>query len=138
MGCKLIDSGRQVGIFIKRSQSGDLMKNIEYSGRVANVFSLPSNNRTVQLKGIDARILPFDSIDPPVIEAHIDDFLHEVVPMGMSERVIHAMFAFSPDDLVTVVYSPSAAFLQTPGPKAGKPIAAASSRKSVRVPSVAR
>jgi len=138
LGCKLIDGGRQVGIFIKRSQSGDLLKHIEYNGRVANVFSLPSSNRTVQLKGIDARILPFDPIDLPVIKAHIDDFLHEVVPMGMSEKVIRAMLAFAPDDLVTVVYSPSAAFSQTPGPRAGKPIEAAPSRKSPRVPSVAR
>ena len=137
-GCKLIDGGRQVGVFIKRSQSGDLLRNIEYSGHVANVFSLPSNNRTVQLKGVDALVLPFDTIDLPVIEAHIDDFLHEVVPMGMSEKVIRAMLAFAPDDLVTVVYSPSAAFSQTPGPRAGKPIEAAPSLKSARVSPVAR
>lgn len=123
LGCKLIDSGRQVSIFIRRSQSEELLGNIRSSGRVANVFSLPSSNRTLQLKGIDARIVPFAAEDIPVIEAHIAEFLLEVVPLGMPEAVVRAILAYQPDDLVSVVYSPCAAFSQTPGPKAGEPLA---------------
>lgn len=125
MGCKLIDGGRQVAIFIKRSQSADLLDHIRSSGRVANVFSLPSSNRTLQLKGVDARILPFAAGDLPIIEAHVADFLREVLPLGMTEAVVRAIFAFEMADLVTVAYSPAAAFSQTPGPKAGEPIAGA-------------
>lgn len=123
MGCKLIDGGRQVGIFIKRSQAAELLEHIRASGRVANVFSLPSSNRTLQLKGVDARILPFDADDLPIIAAHVADFLREVLPLGLSEDVVRAVFACETADLVTVVYSPSAAFSQTPGPKAGEPLA---------------
>ena len=120
LGCKLIDGGRQVSIFLRRSQSEALLENIRSSGgRVANVFSLPSSNRTLQLKGVDARIVPFAAEDTPVIEEHIAEFLLEVVPLGMSEAVVRAILAYQPDDLVSVVYSPSAAFSQTPGPKAG-------------------
>ena len=122
LGCKLIDGGRQISIFIRLSQSQELLGNIRSSGRVANVFSLPSSNRTLQLKGSDARIVPFAPEDLPVIEAHIADFLLEVVPLGMSEAVVRAILAYQPDDLVSVVYSPSAAFSQTPGPKAGAPL----------------
>jgi len=125
MGCKLIDGGRQVGIFIKRSQSADLLDHIRASSRVANVFSLPSSNRTLQLKGVDARILPFDANDLPIIAAHVADFLREVLPLGLTEAVVRAIFACETADLVTVVYSPAAAFSQTPGPKAGEPIAKA-------------
>lgn len=122
LGCKLLEGGRQVGVFIKRSQSQMLLENIAGSGRVANVFSLPSSNRTLQLKGVDARVLPFEAADLPLIEAHIADFLAEVLPLGMMEDVVRALFAYSPDDLVLVAYTPSAAFSQTPGPKAGEPI----------------
>jgi len=122
LGCKLIDGGHQISIFIRLSQSQELLGNIRSSGRVANVFSLPSSNRTLQLKGSDARIVPFAPEDLPVIEAHIADFLLEVVPLGMSEAVVRAILAYQPDDLVSVVYSPSAAFSQTPGPKAGAPL----------------
>lgn len=111
-----------MGIFIKLSQSAELLENIRYSGKVANVFSLPTSNRTLQLKGIDARVLPFDIDDLPLIEGHIADFLLEVLPMGLPEDVVRSLFAYTVDDLVTVVYSPCAAFSQTPGPKAGEPL----------------
>ena len=125
LGCKLIDGGRQVAIFIKRSQSAELLENIRTTGRVANVFNLPSSNRTLQLKGDDAQILPFDPADLPVIEFHIPHFLEEVIPFGMPENIIRALFAYTVDDLVTVVYTPNAAFTQTPGPKAGDPLGTA-------------
>ena len=124
LGCKLVDGGQQLGIFVKRSQSADLLENIRCSGKVANVFSLPSSNRTLQLKGIDARVRPFDPADLAIIAAHLADFLLEVLPLGLSEDVVRTLFAHSLDDLVTVVYSPCAAFSQTPGPKAGAPLGA--------------
>jgi len=123
LGCKLVDAGRQVGVFLRRSQSLALLDNIRSSGRIANVFSLPSSNHTLQLKGSDARIVPFSPEDLPIIERHIADFVLEVIPLGMPEAVVRAILAYSPDDLVTVTYSPCAAFSQTPGPKAGEPLA---------------
>jgi len=119
-GCKVLDGGHRVGVFIKRSQAKELLDNVRWSGKVANVFSLPSSNRTVQLKGVDARVLPFDAADLGIVEGHIDEFLREVLPMGLAEDVVRAVFAFTADDLVTVVYTPDAAFSQTPGPKAGE------------------
>ncbi len=123
LGCKLIEGVNQVAVFVRRSQSQALLDHIRHSGQVANVFSLPSSNRTLQLKGVDARIVPFAAEDIPVIEEHIAEFLLEVVPLGMSEAVVRAILAYQPDDLVSVVYSPCAAFWQTPGPKAGGPLA---------------
>jgi hypothetical protein len=38
----------------------------------------------------------------------------------MPEAVVRAILAFRPDDLVSVVYAPCAAYSQTPGPKAGE------------------
>ncbi|WP_153145558.1 hypothetical protein [Dechloromonas sp. H13] len=124
LGCKVLDGGRQVSIFLRRSQSLELIENILNSSRVANVFSLPSSNRTLQLKGSDARIVPFAAEDLCIIERHVADFVLEVVPLGMSEAVVRAILACPPDDLVAVTYSPAAAFSQTPGPKAGEPLAA--------------
>ena len=124
LGCKILDDGRQLAVFIKHSQSAELLANIRETGRVANVFNLPSSNRTLQLKGVDARVLPFDPADLPMIEAHITEFLAEVIPFGMAEDMVRALFAYSVDDLVAVVYSPSAAYTQTPGPKAGEPLGA--------------
>lgn len=119
---QVLDGGRTVGVFLKRSQSTQLLANVRASGKVANVFSLPSSNRTLQLKGVDARVLPFGPADLPVVEAHIADFVQEVSALGLAETVVRLLFAYAVDDLVTVVYSPCAAFSQTPGPKAGEPL----------------
>jgi hypothetical protein len=120
LGCKLLEGVNQVAVFVRRSQSQALLDHIRHGGQVANVFSLPSSNRTLQLKGVDARIVPLAAEDIPVIEEHIAEFLLEVVPLGMSEAVVRAILAYQPDDVVSVVYSPCAAFSQTPGPKAGE------------------
>jgi hypothetical protein len=126
MGCKVLDGGAKVGVFVKRSQSAEMLESIRCNGKVANVFSLPSSNRTLQLKGVDARVLPFDPGDLPLVEAHISDFLREVIPLGLPENVVRNLFSYAADDLVTVVYSPCAAFSQTPGPKAGTSLAGGS------------
>jgi hypothetical protein len=120
LGCKLLDAGRQVAVFVRHSQSEALLDHIHHSGRVANVFSLPSSNRTLQLKGIDARIVPFAPADLPIVDKHLADFIVEVIPLGMAEAVVRAILASRPDDLATVVYTPCAVFSQTPGPKAGE------------------
>ena len=124
LGCKVLADGRQVGVFLRRAQSLDLLENIGSSGRLANVFSLPSSNRTLQLKGLDARIQPFEVADLPIIKAHIADFVAEVLPLCLPEEVVRTLFAYTADDLVMVVYTPVAAFSQTPGPKAGEALGA--------------
>ncbi len=126
MGCKVLDGGKKLAVFLRRSQSTDLLENIRCSGKVANVFSLPSSNRTLQLKGVDAQVFPFDPADLPIVENHISDFLQEVLPLGLPEAVVRTLFSHTVDDLVTLVYSPCAAFSQTPGPKAGEPLSGGS------------
>ncbi len=120
LGCKLLDAGRQVAVFVGHSQSKALLDHIRRGGRVANVFSLPSSNRTPQLKGIDAGIVPVAPADQPIVEKHLADLILEVIPLGMAEAVVRAILASRPDDLSTVVYTPCAVFSQTPGPKAGE------------------
>jgi hypothetical protein len=117
--------GRRLSVFVRHSQSLELLENVCANGRVANVFSLPSSNRTLQLKGIDARVEVFDYHDLGRIETHVADFISEVLPLGIPVEVARALLAFSADDLVTVAYTPCAVFSQTPGPKAGEPIGAA-------------
>ena len=123
LGCKVLDGGRRIAVFVKRSQSAELLANVRATGRVANVFSLPSDNATLQLKGDDARIAPFDPADRAIVARHTDDFIEQVLPLGMPEALVRAVFAHAPDDLVTVLYTPSDAYLQTPGPHAGEPLA---------------
>lgn len=120
LACKLIDGGHRIGIALRRSQSAEVLENIRLTGRVAVVFSQPTTNRTVQLKGVDARIEAFDPADQPLIDHHIADFVPEVVALGTPAEMVLALLAYTLDDMVMVVFTPSAGFDQTPGPKAGE------------------
>lgn len=120
LGCKLLDGGRRIGLFLSRSLATALIADIEANRRVVSVFSLPSTNRTLQLKGVDAEILPFELADLPLIEKHIAAFFLEVEPEGVREPVVRTVLSYRSDDLVMLAFSPCAAFSQTPGPKAGQ------------------
>jgi len=120
LACKLIDGGQRIGIALRRSQSAEVLDNIRLTARVAVVFSQPTTNRTVQLKGVDARIEAFDQADQPLIDHHLDAFVPEVVALGTPAEMVHALLDYTLDDMVMVIYTPSAGFDQTPGPKAGE------------------
>jgi hypothetical protein len=122
LGCKLVDAEQRLAIFVRSSQSQALLANIRENGRVAAVFSLPSSNRTLQLKGSDAQVSAFDAADLALIDRHTEAFLLEVLPEGVSELAVRTIHAYSADDLVTIVFTPTAAFSQTPGPRAGQPL----------------
>ena len=125
VGCKMLDDGRRVGIFLNATLATALLADIRANRRVACVFCLPSSNRTLQLKGEDAEIRPFDAADLELIANHIDEFVVEVAPEGVPEAIVRILFGYRPDDLVMVVFSPGAVFSQTPGPKAGQRIGGA-------------
>lgn len=122
VGCKLLDGGRRVGIFLNATLAPALLADIRANRRVACVFCLPSSNRTLQLKGEDAEVQPFDPADLPLIAEHLADFVVEVAPEGVPESIVRTLFAYRPDALVMVAFSPCAAFSQTPGPRAGQSI----------------
>ena len=123
--CKLIDAGRQLGIALSRRQAAEVLENIGLTGYVAVAFSQPTTNRTVQLKGFDARVVAFDPADEALIRHHIDDFVPEVVSLGTPEAMVRALFSYTLDDIVMVVFTPSTGYDQTPGPKAGERLPAA-------------
>lgn len=121
-GCRADDDG-PVTVFIRRSQSAALLDGILCNRKVANVFSLPSTNRTLQLKGTDARLVALRASDLAAVERHIADFMREVVPLGTPEALVLALFSYTPEDLVGVCYTPLAVYSQTPGPRAGERVA---------------
>jgi len=120
VGCKFVDDGRRIAVFLRRSRSPDFFRFVQATGRVANVFCLPSTNRTIQIKGDDAQVEAFATTDLALIEGHLAQFLKQVVPLGVPESVVRTIFAHDPDDLVMLTYTPRAVFSQTPGPKAGE------------------
>jgi hypothetical protein len=102
--------------------SGRVLDDLRDNGQVAVVFSQPSNNRTLQVKGTDAVVAACDADDEALAARYLQGFVDEIGQLGLAAEVAHTMLGHD-GGLVAVRFSVAAAFEQTPGPGAGRPLA---------------
>ncbi len=119
LGCRVASDRREVTLFLSQTTAAGVLSCLRESGAIAVVFSQPSTHQTLQLKGDDARILPLDPEDLPLIQGYRRRFAEDLGKIGYTPAFADAVVAMMPD-LVGVRFTPSAAFQQTPGPDAGK------------------
>jgi hypothetical protein len=87
------------------------------------VFSRPSTHRSFQLKAEDAVVRPLATDEHAVVARYVEAFAVEISALGHLDAHARALLSAPDDDLVAIDFTPTAAFEQTPGPNAGKPIA---------------
>jgi hypothetical protein len=121
-GCRVSRDCSAVAIFLPESQATQLVADVRASGRIAVVFSRPTTHRTLQLKADDARVRAATPGEAAIVADYVDAFAREIGLMGHTAEQAGAMFQYRADDLVAIDFTPSAAFEQTPGPKAGTPL----------------
>ena len=109
---------------VARSCAQELLEDVEHSGRIAVVFSQPSTNRTIQIKGDRAHPGAPDALLLDAVRIHSDAFVNEVVPLGFAAPVVRSLLDFPDDDIVSIAFTPTAAYDQSPGPRAGAPLKA--------------
>jgi hypothetical protein len=124
-GCRVAVDRRTVGIVLPASKSAALLEAVRGSGTLAVVFSEPATHRTYQLKGTDATVVPATDEDRAAAARWVHAFAAVLAPLGYPEDVFRALLGAEAEDLVVVTFTPTAAFDQTPGPRAGAPLAAA-------------
>jgi hypothetical protein len=123
LGSSIADGGRAITVFVSRRQSRQLVQDIAATGHVAVVFSEPASHRTVQVKATRATLRNAQTSDEPVLARYLASMEYEIQRVGVAPPLTRAMLAHRLDDLVAITFEPEAAFDQTPGPKAGTPLA---------------
>jgi len=123
LGCRLSPDRKRVTVFLAASRSASLLEAIAGSGRIAVVFSQPTTHRTIQLKGADAARIDVEAGDRELIERCAEGFGADLAAAGYGEEIANLLLGTDFSDVVAVSFSPSAAFNQTPGPGAGRPLA---------------
>lgn len=121
-GCRVSGDRRRVTIFISATQAAPVLKCIRANGAIAVVFSEPSTHRTVQLKGGDTMVSGLAEGDLQVIADYRSAFAGELAPLGYDEILIRTLLSYPSADIVGLSFTPSEAFSQTPGPRAGEPL----------------
>lgn len=124
LGCRLAGDRRELTIFLSAPSCRELLDDLRDNGLVAVVFSEPSTDRTLQLKGRDARIEPFDPGDHVLVQHYIECFADEIGMLGFDRELVKTLFVHRPQDLVALRFTPAEAYEQTPGPNAGAALGA--------------
>ena len=122
VGSAISADGTQVTVYLRRSQSSQLLQDITAGSGVAVVFSEPPTHRTLQLKAREATLRPASSADQPQLDRYLASMQCELAPVGYGPQFAAAMLSAPLDDVVAVQFTPENAFDQTPGPRAGMPL----------------
>ena len=122
-GPRVADDRRGVSLCVPLATSRKTLDNLETNGEIAVVFSLPTDYRTIQLKGRLFQTGEPDSVDLAAVERHRDAFAKINEQHGRTREQVEgfwqAEIQVSPV-LVRILFLVRQVFYQTPGPGAGR------------------
>ena len=121
-GCRVAPDRCSVTVFLAIAQSEKVLRDLRAGGGIAVVFSRPTTHETLQLKGAGADIAPLADGDREAMRTYGRSFRDEVGAVGFQEPFGTAIMSGAEAEAVAVTFTPTAAFVQTPGPAAGQPL----------------
>jgi hypothetical protein len=124
-GCRVSGDGRRVKVFLAEARAQALLRDLRAGGPIAVVFSRPNTHETLQLKAAGAEVMPIKREDRGVMRRYGEIFFAEIVALGYDDAFTSGLVSGVADEAVAVSFEPSAAFEQTPGPRAGQRLAVA-------------
>jgi hypothetical protein len=122
LGARVADGGACIEVFISRTQWPDAVSGLTPGAQVAATFVQPATYESYQLKGRVLDLGPADSAGAAFASAYMDRILQMLGSLGVRQQQVQAFLALN--DPVRLRFAPSAVYLQTPGPGAGRPLAA--------------
>lgn len=120
-GCRVARDRRQVRLFLASAQASAPLDDVRQNGLVAVVFTEPGTHRSLQLKGEAARVLRPRADEAARMDAYRDAMVVRLARSGVSEALTRALLA-PVGAVVALQFVPTQAYVQTPGPGAGRPL----------------
>jgi hypothetical protein len=118
-GPRVREDGQTIDVYLDAPRAGSTLANLEDNGRMAMTVAHPVNYRSAQFKGTFV-----DSGEPGDderrrVQRHREDFAVSTSLIGDPPEIIANLWL---EDVIRVSFKVEAAFDQTPGPEAGKPL----------------
>lgn len=123
-GCRVSDDRRRVTVFVSRLAAAEVLRDAANGDVLSAVFSLPGTEETFQLKGYRIAIGPLQAGDRNLLIAYRRAFAQQIAPFGLVPELAPTLFDFPDDEMLAITFEAFAVFDQTPGPRAGSPVAA--------------
>jgi hypothetical protein len=114
---------RSVSLCVALATSGRALNNLRESGRIAVTFCLPTNYKTIQLKGRYLGTAQLNDQDLVAVERHRDSFLASAARVGVHRRFMEGLWQrelLESAVMLKIRFVAEQAFDQTPGPNAGR------------------
>lgn len=119
LACRVSPDRRRVTVYVSTTKAAQVLRDIEASGVLAAIFTRPSTHRALQPKGRDPVIEPIKPEEAADVEADVEGFVADIVSIGYTKEEGHAYVGDGQGETIAVRFTPTAGFVQTPGPKAG-------------------
>lgn len=120
VGCRVSEDRTELTVLVFAEAAAAVLRDIAHNRHVAVVFTRPSTNRTVQLKGHDARPAPAGAADIALVRRHMALFAADIGPLGWDAEYVDTLFLHDWSQLLAIRFTAHGAFAQTPGPGAGQ------------------
>src|SRR5262245_47825929 len=91
-GPNVSEDRQHVSLCVPLATSRKTLDNLEANGQISVTFSLPTNYRTVQLKGRNAKTTEPDSADQTLVERHRDAFASVNATLGLPRQLVEAFW----------------------------------------------
>jgi hypothetical protein len=117
LGSRLDETGARIRVFMVEARCRALVADLRAGRPIAVVFTHSPTLRSLQLKAKRATEVPLEPGDRERIDAYVDAVVKAWV--HAPESFVRTLLAKGPGEIVAFELEPSAAFDQTPGPKAG-------------------
>lgn len=118
LGCRLSQDRRQVTVLLPLQPAAQVLDDLRANGRIAVVFSEPTTNLSLQLKGDDAQVHPADDDDRALAAAHLERFTVEIGELGFVPLVAQTVLDAG-SGIAAVRFTVREVYEQTPGVRAG-------------------
>jgi hypothetical protein len=116
-GCRV--DGATLRVLVQRRESAPVLAGLAAGSGMALTFSRPADHRSIQLKAPGATIATSDAVDVAAVERQLAAYRAGLAAVGYLPSFLTSFTALDADDLAAILFRPTEAFVQTPGPGAG-------------------
>ena len=111
---------RHLTVYIPAVGAAGVLDDLEANGQAAVVFARPEDDRACQVKGTLVEVRPARDDEEAIVREQFEGFLRQLQIIGMPGESTRAWTVWP---ALAVRLRVTAMFEQTPGPKAGAPLA---------------
>lgn len=122
VACRVSADRRRVTLYLDQQLGQGVVQAVREGFPVAAVFSEPATHRTLQLKAERGEVGTVSPAEREQARQHFIGIVEHISALDYPEDGVRCYFHYTPEQLVAVSFTPTEAYEQTPGPRAGAPL----------------